>query len=1760
MAAGTLTYVIDVDDRGEAKIRRFDGAVNQSFTRAEKGSNTLLQMFKKIGGAAVVAGGLIAGAIGGIGLASATADALSFNKQFSGVVSLFGSGQKATAAFGRDLGSVQQDLKDMSGRLGTTTELTRVMYQTISSGVPAAQALDTVRASAELAAAGMADAEESAKLLTTVTNAYPNVARGAAGAADVLFNTVKLGKVEVNDLAQGFGNILPAAQLLGVQFEEVAAGVAALSLTQPAAIAMTNLQNTFTSLAKEADDFKKAGIDIVGILKEKGLAGAIDVLRERFGNDPLSLRTIIKDQQALAGIVPLITTQYQAFTEALDSNRNAQGTLAEANRVMALSYEGMVKELGGRVRVALQDLAEAGLRELTPTLLEVTARLRDLAHSNDFKQFLADASAKIRELVTAGRELGAWTLEHRQQLLTLGEVIVAVFVTEKILAYATALATVIKVGAAASATFLGISTGATTAATSVALAAGSMGTFAIATAAAMKTVAAALFDGIFLAGSTGAAFATAWAALAAVTVPVGVVVAAFAALGVALYKLSGAVVEFKNEFGDAGFWTTLRTAFFGISDGQLRVLDAQLRVNEAANQGRGALGQQKEIAERLGISLAELHSRYGETILDLKESARSHVELKAAIEGVTREHAALNAQQSASQSLASTVQGIEQDLVAVYNNSTLSIEQKRTALAQIQEQYGQLVAQGLNPCNAKTDEEREAILRVNQQLQILPGLLAETTNKTGGLGGAAEEAARKLKSFQDSVGLLGAGDLNEKIRFAEQSLKLLADRGVTTGPIVQKLFETIRESAAQAQASGVALDSKLSPAIARAAGEMRHFVDGAAAMGPPLELASDATQRHEAAMQRSIEAWKSGALAAASYSNEMGPSSELMSEANQRLADSLADLRSELGIGQPAIEKYQANAEALITVLGDISSIPDPAERLRAFEQVGSRIDDVVMSAKRLGQEVPPEIQKAFDTRHATHFGDTVLGVFDQILNGGLSFKDGLKSVLAGLFDNLLSGNTGGGAGGFLGRIAGLFHKGGTTAGQSLASGCSSVLNGSGGQSLAGQISGGGGIGGAIGKLKGLFGQGGQQAGGEMAGGIRSGLSRGVGAAAGYASAVGGVISTFKDKYASTGQKVGQAIGTGVGAYFGGPVGAMIGGKLGNAIGGLIQKPEFKRIGKEMGKTLGFHMSDEAAKAVADLKKKLKVSRKDAETLGVGIAIQDAIQQGQLGADNFDKFALSLTKNLLLIGRGGKVGEQALKTVQEGFASLIPEAEKLGITGTAGFVSMVKAARASGQDIPALFEFMQGRLEKAADGMNRVLAGVGDLGVDRFQRLGRITSTVFGAMASLPGGALAAVEKMGPGIDKLIEQQKKLGVEGDAAFQQMVKWRNVVQTHKPLFESIAGLTDVVQGLNESGSATAPVLADIGAELVSNHAELLGAGLDENEAIKSQVGLLQQVVNASQANGIALDGQTQSLVDQAAAMGLVKTSGTSLINTMQTGFNAVIAAITKVPVESVNAFGATTAVAQSAAAATQTSWTNAGISIQQTLSGAAAGGAQAFVGAGETIKGAGKGAVEALRAHLTTIKGTMQETSAETAAGVAATLASTTSSLITTTEQQAAGAIGRISGYSDFLIAKLERLRESRLGFEGGLDYGGDGGGGEEGGGTPKLFHGGGYVYGKRGETKRGEGVLTTEAMGGIGKNALDWMNIHHSLPPTETSKTSTGGFAGPASSTKSVVNHIEVNLPPGTPAEHAREIVQIMQQAAEDGEFTLPHTRMRKAS
>ena len=124
----------------------------------------------------------------------------------------------------------KQSIMGLAGQTAKSPqELAEALYFITSAGIKGAAALDVLRESARSATAGLGDTQVVADALTSILNAYGEASYSAADANDILVATVREGKAEADQFAPALGKVLPVAAAFGASFEDVSAGVAALT-------------------------------------------------------------------------------------------------------------------------------------------------------------------------------------------------------------------------------------------------------------------------------------------------------------------------------------------------------------------------------------------------------------------------------------------------------------------------------------------------------------------------------------------------------------------------------------------------------------------------------------------------------------------------------------------------------------------------------------------------------------------------------------------------------------------------------------------------------------------------------------------------------------------------------------------------------------------------------------------------------------------------------------------------------------------------------------------------------------------------------------------------------------------------------------------------------------------------------------------------------------------------------------------------------------------------------------------------------------------------------------------------------------------------------------------------------------------------------------------------------------------------------------------------------------------------------------------
>jgi TP901 family phage tail tape measure protein len=596
-------------------------------------------------------------------------------------------------------------------------------------------------------------------------------------------------------------------------------------------------------------------------------------------------------------------------------------------------------------------------------------------------------------------------------------------------------------------------------------------------------------------------------------------------------------------------------------------------------------------------------------------------------------------------------------------------------------------------------------------------------------------------------------------------------------------------------------------------------------------------------------------------------------------------------------------------------------------------------------------------------------------------------------------------------------------------------------------------------------------------------------------------LGAFQDDTLNMGGKLAAAAGAGIGGFFGGPLGAAVGGKVGKWLGGLFGgKADWVKITEDVEKNMGVAISEGTARAIADLGDELDVGNDIAQLLGLNRIVAEA----DLAGDGIERFGQTALDALSLVAQGGEVGKKALKAADETIGMLIDDAIEFGNTGDASFRQFIAAAQDAGVEVEALAEFIEGRLMMAVEGVTLMYQHMGDVGQAEFNDLALIGNAVMQGLRE-EVGLMGAMEAMIPGIDAMVEAQQRLGLELNEDAAALVRMKNLFENNQDTIASIDGVQMAMQGLAEAGHLNAATFDAFQRQTIRNNEKLLAGGFSQTEALEAQQPILQEIINHHLATGDAIDAETLAMIQQAEAAGLVNTAGTGI----EIAFRQVGQAIIDVMGE---AFGVEVPrligeVGSQVQLTTQQMQTDFETSADATV--------EAWTGAHEEVSTEAllltEEVTEASKSMIDEITGATEEGTEAAAAALlsleeTAVLAATgtadaTAGLVATIAQKTAGFVGEASrdtiGFLDGIEGRLQAIFAAK---EAALAAEADAGGGQQ-------YPHGGWVTGKTGTAHQGEYVIKKESAQQMDPNVLAAINRTGAVPAraVTTAKIPEGG-------------------------------------------------------
>lgn len=348
-----------------------------------------------------------------------------FEKTWANVTTMLTISEKETER-------MKWQLIKLSPILGDTTELGRGMYQVLSASIEPAKAIEFLAEAAKSAKAGVTETATAVDALTTVINAYGMAAEDVTTVSDIMFQTVKRGKLTYEGMAGALGTVVPIAAQVGVNFEELAAAMATMT-RQGIDVNTTTMQlrQILVAILKPSTEAiktsQKLGIEFSATgLKAKGLSGFLKEIQEKVGDDAEALAKLFPNVRSLAGVMALGGKAAAGFAKDLSLMGSAAGSTEEAFGKQIVTMDAWMTTLKtgmDKVKIAFYEGFVESFKSGMTTTEELETQIKKLMETTRALGNVIGSVAKVTmDLADAMSKLPAvWltkkTLELREALM-----------------------------------------------------------------------------------------------------------------------------------------------------------------------------------------------------------------------------------------------------------------------------------------------------------------------------------------------------------------------------------------------------------------------------------------------------------------------------------------------------------------------------------------------------------------------------------------------------------------------------------------------------------------------------------------------------------------------------------------------------------------------------------------------------------------------------------------------------------------------------------------------------------------------------------------------------------------------------------------------------------------------------------------------------------------------------------------------------------------------------------------------------------------------------------------------------------------------------------------------------------------------------------------------------------------------------------------------------------------------------------------------
>lgn len=274
------------------------------------------------------------------------------------------------------LGSTQQmsaAVRELAQNLGSeAADVAAGVYQTLSNQVvTTGESLEFTAAAAKLAVATQSELGLAVDALSSIMNSYNLEASEAERVSDVLFRTVDLGRLRLEEFGAVLGRVSPLTAALGISYQEMAAAIAALTQKGvPAHTAITQLTQVTQKLLRPTEKLMKLyeewGVETGAEAIERfgGLQGVLLKMKDATAGNDTAFADLLGRVRAIVGALNLTSNEANALDDAMRQ-------MTEGVNVTSDAFD-TIRESSGRKSIEAWNNLKTAMLEVGDTLLEIT--------------------------------------------------------------------------------------------------------------------------------------------------------------------------------------------------------------------------------------------------------------------------------------------------------------------------------------------------------------------------------------------------------------------------------------------------------------------------------------------------------------------------------------------------------------------------------------------------------------------------------------------------------------------------------------------------------------------------------------------------------------------------------------------------------------------------------------------------------------------------------------------------------------------------------------------------------------------------------------------------------------------------------------------------------------------------------------------------------------------------------------------------------------------------------------------------------------------------------------------------------------------------------------------------------------------------------------------------------------------------------------------------------------------------------------------